>query len=447
MIDRMNGLQTNIDKITTIIYVGIIVFAIGAALVGFFLWRYVRQRRSQKLKANEIDYTYFERKDAKEYVKFDDIKDSMIISNNGTVFTGAISCRGYDFASAHSAERISSQSGYRGLISMISKPIAYRQYDTVVDLADTKKRYEAVHKENEEKLFYLVEDYNTAKKTMNEMEKELGDRAFENDSYVALTEELVKMQKQMEDLKWRRFHLEDQLAYISQIGGTSSQPEVHETYLFSWQYIPMDFPVDLSEEEVYKRAVEELDKTARSMIAALSSSGVRARRCDTKALIEMYYRHMHPITADSFKMKDIDDSGYFEDIVSTTEKDALKEEYYSSMTYDVMQAVGEGLSMELSNEEPAFENKSAQTGAKHKNNVQSNVKKNKTPVNSVESDKRQGKDVAKQKNHMQEGSKNQENKQQKPFGYREKNNVTRKDDTMEHSSVGLTSGKAEKGRN
>ena len=91
-------------------------------------------------------------------------------------------------------------------------------------------------------------------------------------------------------------------------------PDPVETYVFEWQYDPMDFSTDLTQEEIYARAKQELNAKASSMIHALSNSHVKAVRCKTDELIEMFRFYSSPVSASRFKLKDIKNSSFFDDI-------------------------------------------------------------------------------------------------------------------------------------
>ena len=94
-------------------------------------------------------------------------------------------------------------------------------------------------------------------------------------------------------------------------------PQQIQTWVFDWEFNPLDFSVDLSDEEIYKRAIMELDAIANAKIHALSNCGVKAYRCSTEELIEMTRRYSCPVSADRFKLRDIVNSSFFDDIFTS----------------------------------------------------------------------------------------------------------------------------------
>lgn len=334
------GLSTEIDRITNMVLIG------GAAvfllvLVGSLLF-YIGFKRKRRVKMEDIqtDYSMLKRMDSVDYLKFDDILDDMIIADHGTRFIAVISCKGFEFFSAHITDRINTQNGYRSFIGTILSPITYRIYSKSIDMGYTLHRYADAQKQIEEKLFNLNEDYQELKRALENMEKKHDGAFEENEDTLYFLEELEQIRKQMESLNWRRFHIEDQIAYGKQISGDDVNPEQMETYVFDWIYRPMEYPVDLSEEEIYKEAKKKLNIIERSYIHALSMAGVKAHRCSTSEIIRMCRKHMRPLSAERYNIEeDLQKESFFQEIVTTDKKDALEQELKSELAFGMEQAV------------------------------------------------------------------------------------------------------------
>ena len=341
--NSMGGLADKIDMITNIIIVVTVILVITAS-VGFVLFfRYYKLKRREKLSDLSVDYSGLRRMDAQDYVKFEDIRERMIISEDGTLFTAAITCRGFDFFSAHVAERVNAQRGYRAFIHTISQPLTYRQYGTEVNLSDTNEMYEEALGKVEEKLFFLDQDFALTKKTMKDMETEYGEAVIDRADYQQIVDALDNLREQMENVKWRRIHLMDQLAYIGQLQNSGSEQVSHETYLVDWKYHPSDFPVDLTADEILERAEKELYSLTSTKIHALSRAGVKARRCSTKELVEMYRRHFNPLSAEYDRLDELENNAFFEDIITTEKKDALIKEQQEMMVIEAMNAAADAI--------------------------------------------------------------------------------------------------------
>lgn len=336
-----------IDKVTQILVIILIILIVGFVTVGvWFIWM-KRKRKNTKMSDAGIDYQGLERRNSLDYVKLEDIRDDMILTENNTRFIAVIRCQGFDFYYGHVAEQYAAQNGYRGFMNTISRPITYRQYTKAVDLEHTQQNYVAAYKELRELLFNLCEDYKTAKKRLQEREAELeenGDEKEKMDGNVEMEymlDHLISMQREMEALEWRLLHVKDQLVYLGQLSEKSGSPISMETYVIDWSYNPMEYPVELAQEEIIAKAREELKNLSRQKIHALSTAGVKAYRCTTEELIDMVRRHFQPISTDEYKMHDVQSSSYYDDIASMEGKDDLKKICDEEFTMDIIRAISQ----------------------------------------------------------------------------------------------------------
>lgn len=342
------GLAQSIDRITVIIViVAVIVAVIAAGGIGYY-WYYTRVLMKKRKKVEEVDYSTFDKRDATTYLGFDDIRNDMIVTDNGRRFIGVIACRGFDLYSAHVAEQYNAQSGYRAFINTISEPISYRQYTTQVNMGHTLENYKENLDRVTTQLFNMTAEYKEMERNLKDMQKQLQEKlgeekALEDEGFNTLLDSMVELKKQIDNMDWRRFHIEDQIAYIEQISGVDAAPSPAETYVFEWVYNPLAFPMELTNEEIEERAQQELDKRAHAKIHALSGAGVKARRCTTNELIEMCRRHCCPISSERYRMEDVEDSTFFEDITGTTAENELEEAYMAENEQNLKIAVASAL--------------------------------------------------------------------------------------------------------
>lgn len=326
-----------ITQILVIVFVVLVLICIGL-VVGYLLMK--RKRRNSFSADAGIDYDRFERKNSLDYVKLDDIFDDMIIAEDYTRFIAVIRCQGFDFYYAHVASQYSTQTGYRGFMNTVSEPITYRQYTKAVDMEKTQNNYIRAYKELQDKLYNLSEDYKAAKKRLRESEEKKGILPGEQDEETAfMLDNLLKMQKRIEALEWRLLHVKDQLVFIEQISQSGGLPNREETYVMDWIYNPLDFPVELTREQIIEKAKLELKRIVREKINALSTSGVKAYRCTTDELIDMNRRHFQPYSADRYKIRDINKNAYYDDIISMEGKDELKKMFDEELTMEIVESL------------------------------------------------------------------------------------------------------------
>lgn len=297
------------DGLYRIALIVLIVILVLAAVIGIGVFLYFQSRKNKRIALKNVDYSSFERRDAKDYIQIDDIKDDMIIVENMTRFIGVIECQGFDFYSAHLIEQGSTVQNFLGFINTIDKPISYRQHSMSVDLEYTIDKYLKAYDN-------VCVRLDKAMKRHNEIQIALNTKLTPERQELYLSEyEITK--RQISALDFRKFHLEDQLQYIDNNSGTSSAPLISSNYVFDWVYNPMEFSVDLTDSEILERAKNELSAQANAKINSLSNSGVRAKRYNTIQLIDMCRRHSQPISSERFRIRDVMSSSYFDDITST----------------------------------------------------------------------------------------------------------------------------------
>lgn len=281
---------------------------------------YRKRGQRRRIQEDETDYSTLRRMDSVSFLKIDDICNDMIVMENNHRFVGAIACQGFDFYSAQADEQAATGRNFLSFIDTLNAPVTYREYSKAVDLEQTMKLYSKAYENVQRELYNAIEDQ---KALTASMKKRQDMSLTEVERYDA---ELQKLQKRIDALKFRELHVRDQVKYAEMYSGNKMVPDIEQTWLFEWKYNPMDYPVDLTEEQVKVKAVQELASKERSMSHALSGAHVKAKRCRTERLIDMCRRYSAPISATRFKMKDLQESSYFDDINTSDDLDALRDE-------------------------------------------------------------------------------------------------------------------------
>lgn len=338
----MDQLINQLNQIATIVmYVLLAVCVIG----GGSYFYYVNVMKKKRVSEDMTDYSSFTRENTVDWIKFDDIKDNMIITDNGTRFVAVIRCQSTtDFYSAQEAEQASVAQGFYSFIGTIDKPITYRQYCKAIDMDDTADMYKDALEQREQELYEAVENYNQLLEVVK-----TNPNLSENDIHT-YEKAIEEAEKNIEALKLRKFHIEDQLRYIEAISGTKVEPQMVQTWIVDWVFDPMNFSVDLNDEEIYERAILELTSLTRAKIHALSNCNVKAYRCTTEELIEMCRRYSCPESADRFKLRDIVKSSFFDDICTSDsvnemvmEADELSRDMFAdNLTQTIIDDIADG---------------------------------------------------------------------------------------------------------
>lgn len=293
----------------------IVLLCIGVAIL-FFLRE--KKRKTRKLNDDATDYNSFDRKDTCDYIKIDDIKDNMIQLEKGKRFVGIVSCQGYDLYSAEEEEQASTARNFVSFVNTIKKPITYRQYCKNIDLEHTTNMYKEAYERVETRLYNVIED-------IKDLESSISELALEDSRYSLYQTNIEHLKNDKRALENREYHLREEIQYCEAYSGGNVSPELKETWVFEWYYNAYDFPVELTNEEIYQRAQQELKALENTFRHALSSCRVKTRRCNTEELIEMCRRYSSPLSAERFRLRDVMNSTFFDDIVTTDNIDKMIE--------------------------------------------------------------------------------------------------------------------------
>lgn len=289
--------------------------------LGFFFWN--RKKREKKLDEDEY-YQALERHDSQDFLDFEDIVDEMVVSNHHRHFVAAIRCNGFDLYSASQTQVASTMQNYIEFLNTISSPVTYRQYYVSMSMDYTRTMYASKYDEVERELFNKNADRDELIGQLNRV------RGTNLVAEEALIDELEQIQGAVQNLEWRRMHLDEQIRMLDAVcDSTSMEPSMEQVYLAEWEYVPGQYNMNMTEEDIHEKAIEELSGICRRMISSLGRCNVTAYRCTTKELIEMFYQHSHPLSSKEFKVPDVVNSPYFESVVSSGDFETKQESAYA----------------------------------------------------------------------------------------------------------------------
>lgn len=308
-----------IERLTSAATIIAVFLAFFAALLGIYALASQKKRKARRMAEDRTDYSKLERADTCNYLKFDDIRDNMIITDNGTRFVGVIKCQGFELYAESVQVQSATCQNYYAFINTITTPVTYRQYGQPVDLEDTQILYR-------ERLDAVTGGLLLAQAEMKELSDAFNSRkdTMRREDALLYRKNMDALRCRIQALRFRKFHLEDQIRAIGLFSGGNVAPDRNETYVFDWTYHPMDFQMDLTPEEIHQRAVQELRAMSDAKIHALSNCNVRARRATTEDLIEMVRRYSSPLSAERFKLRDIQKSTFFDDIHTSDAGERLR---------------------------------------------------------------------------------------------------------------------------
>lgn len=330
--------MTILDEFSNMILIGLIVFSILAIILTVIVVLLRINGKAGGIYEEGKDYSMLQRMDSEDYLKFDDIKDRMIICDGGTRFVAAVRGYGFDFYRASAEVQAAVMQNFIGFINTITTPTMYRQHSKAIDVEHTMKLYERAYQKKEMELFEIAEDIRNITLSRSE-------RVYTEEEKRLFEERLAELNRTKKAKEWQKDHLRDQMAKLRQSSGEHVDPERVQCWIFEWKYNTMDFTMDLTMEQIYEKAVRELDSMANAKIHALQNCKVRAVRCSTENLIEMTRRYSSPVTSNCFRMRDVLKSSFFDDFNYETDHDELieraKESVKRSSSLDTLETFAE----------------------------------------------------------------------------------------------------------
>ena len=279
-------------------------------------------------KEEKIDHSHFERRNAKDYVNFDNIiacrtgvsgDEFGVVVMPGYVFIAGLDIRGYNFSSASADERHRTMVNSVALFNTIEKPVQFRQTVKAIDISYNVNRQKEVCKKMELRILDIREEY---KETC-----QLADQYVDNPVlYASVEQKLRALQREMKSLEWQQRECYAVLDYLESLEKSTGKSAKINQMIFGYVYNPSDFTTELTEEEIYLKASAELANMAGIYGSALDNCGCRTRLLTGKEMLDLMRRHCHPATSDDVRIEDMFNSSYMGLFISSDSLISLERE-------------------------------------------------------------------------------------------------------------------------
>lgn len=313
-------MQYLIDQLFSIVMIIIVCLFIVIALIliGIIIYMYNKKNRKEEDEYHQSLNRY----DAKDFLDFEDIVDQMIIMDHHSRFVALIRCYGFDYYAASSVQQDATIQGFQAFLNTIPNRIAYRQIFVPRSMDYTRNMYNTRYEEVVKQLYFKTMDHEQLVEKLNQVN---GIDLVAEDRLIS---EAVELQKEIDGLKWRRDHLKSQIVHMDAVCGQDMELTSEEYYVVEWEYHPTQYSIELTEEEIHRKAIEELDGICSRLIGALGGCNVRGYRCTTEEIAEVIYRYTHPYSSAEFKMPSIMNSPYFEDYITSNDGQKKRDAAY-----------------------------------------------------------------------------------------------------------------------
>ena len=317
--------------------IGIVAMLTLGVMIGVLY--YLVKVKKVTARVENIDTTYFRKEDSISYVPIKDIisKDGSLDSEGVIVidnhnFVAGISVGGFDYPAASSSERIDAQVNAVQFFNVVEKPTSFRQSVKAIDISHNIDTYRKVEKDLARQLLELEAEY---VETRDAAEHFLGEPEVYK-RYVVRMDELLR------NIYAKRHMVSEVnvlIEYMSKMSGDTDKQESAigqktSQIMFSYTYNPDEYSTELTRDEIYLKALEQLQETAMAYSNALASCHFKAKRLTARELIGIMRKHTAPVTSEGMSIDELLDSSYTALFISS---DSLVEEYKRKIGEEVFE--------------------------------------------------------------------------------------------------------------
>lgn len=239
----------------------------------------INEKKERKIK-NTKTATLYNKKSIFDFMEFDDVKDNMIIQENGRKFLAVIECIGVNYDLMSKMEKNAVEEGFQQFLNTLRHPIQIYIQTRTMNLEKSIIAYK-------ERLKFVEDRYNKSKREYDRMNESM---AYDEED----------MNKQKYELTRNRNLLE----YGKDIIANTERMSLNKNVLTKKYYIIIPYyPEDVEKydfEEIKGMAFSELYTKAQAIISTLSACSVGGKMLDSSEIIELLYMAYNREEADTY---------------------------------------------------------------------------------------------------------------------------------------------------
>ena len=276
---------------------------IAVAVLGGFGY-YLIKIKKIAAKEETINYEVFHRGDASEFVKFDNIFNCSMSSDSSTygvmviddyTFLAALDIKGYNFATASPEDRRNTIVNAVSIFNIVERPVQMRQSAIAIDIGHNIQMHKDVLKELAYKELDLQQEYEETGLLLEQETDNLEAMEY-------LSSRIKLLQKEIVSTRWKINEVKALINYMEGLSSKGNAKKVNQ-FIFTYTYNPAEYVEELSMEEIYTKASQEIAIMANNYAAAFGSCGCNCRLLTGMELLDLVRYHFHPVTADETKIE------------------------------------------------------------------------------------------------------------------------------------------------
>lgn len=314
-------------------YMALSIVLIVLIFIGFIIIFVLASRK--KTSISEIYYDTFERKDTMEYLKYDEIissdpneplKGAGMMVVNGKTFVGMLSVTGYNFFSSSYDTQVNTINSTISFFDSLEYPISLRQTVKSIDISHNIQEHQ---KQCEIITTDIQRLHNQITEILEDAEDYVDDNPELSQKYM---DDAARLMDEMERKKRQLGEAEEMIKYMNEVSTLSGDSQKIQNIIYSYTFDNSQFTSQLTKEEIYFQAMNELENRANALISQLYRMGCTARRLRAEEMVDLMRRHMHPATADDTSLEELFNSN-LNSLFVTSESllDVVKEQMTEEM--------------------------------------------------------------------------------------------------------------------
>lgn len=295
--------MTDLEKGSLIILCAVIVCIIIFLVIMLFLTKkkdnITEEKEKQPVKVkNGMPY-----EDIKKFLPFDDIKDDMIVQENGERFTMLVECEGINYYLMSESERIAVEEGFIQFLNSLRFPIQIYIQSRTINLDESINSYN-------ERLQRLTDEFDKSLSTFDNLDSQ-------GASEEKLLEVGFKIEKQEKVLNYAK-DLVENISYLTQ---NSNVLQKKYYIAVSYHISELGLINNFDQGEMFRLAYNELSNRAESIRGGIYACGIESHILSTSELTEVIYIAVNRDDSDIFNIKKVVDSDILS--ITTTAKDVF----------------------------------------------------------------------------------------------------------------------------
>ena len=229
-----------------------------------------KTKKDQVIKSSIKEAKVYSTEDVKKFMEFEDIKDNMIVQQNGKKLIMVMKCQGINYDLMSSIEKVSVEQGFIQFLNTLSFPIQLYIQSRKVNLEESIINYN-------KRLKNIEAIYNKAKLQYEQ----------------ALKSEDLSTEK-IKEIKMEYIKNKNLYEYTKDIIANTEKMSLNKNILTKNYYIAISYYPDNSEElfkkeELIDMAFSELYTNAQAILRTLSVCGVVGKVLDSAELADLLY--------------------------------------------------------------------------------------------------------------------------------------------------------------